>query len=110
MAKIPHDLSKVRARIENYKDDLRRFWKDEGSKDWRVVMRYLDMVLKPGQALPDTTIANNHVRIPGKWRRPRHIGWRIGAAPIDDWGIEPCPCGWAPELGIHYRVKCVPTT
>jgi hypothetical protein len=109
MAKIPHDPSKWRARIEKYKGHVRRFWNDEGSKDWRVVMRYLDVVLKLGQVPPDTAIAHNHGRIPGKWRRPGYIGWRIEAEPIDDWGIEPCPCGWAPELGIHYRVKCAPT-
>jgi hypothetical protein len=27
----------------------------------------------------------------------------------NDWGsLEPCTCGWAPELGQHYRVKGIP--
>lgn len=31
-------------------------------------------------------------------------GFRAWLAPATTPTIEPCPCGWAPEIGTHYRV------
>jgi hypothetical protein len=48
-------------------------------------------------------LVHNHVR------PARRLGWRGFRAwllPADQPdGVEPCGCGWAAELGVHYRVR-----
>jgi len=36
-------------------------------------------------------------------RRPGTRGFRVWLATSDE-RLEPCDCGWAPELGRHFRV------
>ena len=38
---------------------------------------------------------------------PRHWGSRWWTQ-APDGGLEECPCDWAPEHGVHYRVAGVP--
>lgn len=38
-------------------------------------------------------------------RRPGVNGFRIWLDDADAERREPCDCGWAPELGRHYRVS-----
>jgi hypothetical protein len=38
-------------------------------------------------------------------RRPGVSGFRIWLDDADAARREPCDCGWAPELGVHYRVR-----
>jgi len=37
-------------------------------------------------------------------RRPGMRGSRAWLSPPDPAKLEPCRCGWAPELGEHYRL------
>jgi hypothetical protein len=67
--------------------------------------RYLPIDLKCGNLRPPTddgqVIVHNHV-LPAEETGLRGFTvWRQDPSPH----IVKCDCGWAPQLGIHYRVK-----
>jgi hypothetical protein len=54
---------------------------------------------------PGNVVVHNQVR-PTRVLGSR--GFRVWQQrPDEEPAIEPCPCDWAPELGVHYRVKAV---
>lgn len=58
-------------------------------------------------ALPDRVpvgrvLVHNHVR---PTRRLGSRGFRAWLSPPDPDRLSVCDCGWAAELGTHYRVK-----
>jgi hypothetical protein len=72
---------------------------------------YLSGVPRPMALAPGEVIVHNHVR-PARVLATRGFGAWIAAPDDDDHdGIDPggyrvvrCDCGWAPQLGDHYRV------
>ena len=57
---------------------------------------------RPAAEIPAGQIlVHNHVR---PARRQGTRGFRFWYQPLSD-RAGPCPCGWAPELGTHYRIK-----
>jgi len=70
-------------------------------------IEYLDKIPAHSAAIPPGRIVvHNHVVPPV--RRLGVRGFRAWLAPLNDAGavrrVEPCDCGWAPELGPHYRM------
>jgi hypothetical protein len=63
-------------------------------------VNYLSRMPRPGELPAGQVIVHNRVK---PRRRIGAGGFRIWMQAIED-KIEPCPCGWAPELGEHYRV------
>jgi hypothetical protein len=65
-----------------------------------ITLDYLPKL--PAEIPPGRVLAHNHVypvcRRAG-WRGSRY--WLADPSPE----LEPCPCGWAAELGTHYRVS-----
>jgi hypothetical protein len=61
-------------------------------------MEYLERL--PVMIPPGRVLVHNNV-LP-----TRRLGSRGFRAWLNDSteGLEVCPCGWAPELGVHYRV------
>src|SRR4051812_9180604 len=62
-------------------------------------MMYL--VGMPGFVPPGFVLVHNHVR---PTRRLGSWGFRAWLSARGTTGLELCHCGWAPELGRHYRV------
>jgi hypothetical protein len=68
-----------------------------------VVPKYLSRM--PASVPPGSILVHNHLQ------PARRLGWRGFRAWLDTLDapgrapVEPCPCGWASELGQHYRVK-----
>ena len=60
--------------------------------------KYLDRI--PGNVPADKIVVHNHVR------PTRQLGMRGFRAWLDEPSpkYETCSCGWAPEIGTHYRV------
>jgi hypothetical protein len=57
----------------------------------------------PKSINPYQLLVHNSVR---PTRRLGSRGFRAWLTPRSEIGrLEPCSCGWAPELGVHYRVK-----
>jgi hypothetical protein len=64
-------------------------------------MAYLTTL--PENISPYQLLVHNSVR---PTRRLGSRGFRAWLTPRSEIGrLEPCDCGWAPELGQHYRVK-----
>jgi hypothetical protein len=64
-------------------------------------LEYLDKT--PRKVPADRVLVHNQVRPVA--RRPGTRGSRIWLQVLtDNPRLEPCDCGWAPELGVHYRV------
>lgn len=66
---------------------------------------YLSVV--PKAVPPYKLLIHNHVQ-PSRalWRGCFRL-WLLDTRRHDVDSVEPCPCGFAPELGTHYRVKGV---
>ena len=66
--------------------------------------RYLGLIPKPEEVPFEFGIVHNHIEPSTRAIGAR--GFRIWVQRLDDTDapIEPCPCGWAPELGRHFRV------
>ncbi len=64
-----------------------------------MIPEYLKKI--PQQVPAGRVVVHNTVR------PTRHLGSRGFRAWLDvpSPEIEVCPCGWASELGVHYRVK-----
>jgi hypothetical protein len=62
-------------------------------------MNYLPWI--PRTVPPGQVLVHNHIR---PARRQATRGFRYWLQPLDE-HVEPCECGWAPELPEHYRVK-----
>lgn len=64
-----------------------------------ILPDYLSRI--PSSVPQDKIVVHNHVR-------PRR---RLGASGFRAWLSDPapnyekCPCGWAPELDVHYRMR-----
>ena len=71
-----------------------------------TVLRYLTGKIAGLRVPKGTVVVHNQVR-PSRELGLR--GSRVWLAESDDSTIEPCDCGWAPELGTHYRVTSLPT-
>jgi hypothetical protein len=66
----------------------------------RIALRYLSKI--PSSVPKGRVVVHNHVK------STRHLGLWGFRAWLDEPGhkqLEVCGCGWAPELGKHYRVK-----
>jgi hypothetical protein len=64
-------------------------------------LKYLDTL--PREVPADRVLVHNQVRPVA--RRPGARGSRIWLQVLtDNPRLELCDCGWAPELGVHYRV------
>ena len=67
--------------------------------------RYLSRLPKPGEVPVGKVIVHNQVRPSRRLDR----GFRAWLQALgDEPPVEICPCGWAPELGPHYRVRGIP--
>jgi hypothetical protein len=64
------------------------------------VVEYLTRL--PAAVPAGRALVHNHVR---PTRRLGLRGFRAWLVDDDDPKIEPCGCGWAPELGQHFRVR-----
>jgi hypothetical protein len=62
---------------------------------------YLRML--PAHVPADQALVHNHVR---PTRRLGSRGFRAWLCAPSEW-LEVCRCGWAPELGPHFRVRRV---
>lgn len=62
-------------------------------------VEYLQKI--PAATPPARVVVHNHVQPPT--RRLGLRGFRAWFAPLSD-RLEVCDCGWAPEIGEHYRV------
>jgi hypothetical protein len=51
---------------------------------------------------PDRALVYNHVR---PTRRVGSRGFRAWLVAPDPDRLVRCPCAWAPELGLHFRVR-----
>jgi hypothetical protein len=61
---------------------------------------YLGLIL-PAELIPDgVVVVHNHVR---PRRRLGYDGFRAWVQRPTD-RLEVCPCTWAPEAGVHYRI------
>lgn len=60
---------------------------------------YLFAIPKREDVPPDRVVVHNSVR---PIRRLGSRGFRAWFAPLDE-RVEVCYCGWASELGLHYR-------
>lgn len=59
----------------------------------------------PKTVLPGLVLVHNHIR---PTRRLNSRGFRAWLQADDDLSrIEVCDCGWAPELGQHFRVRMI---
>jgi hypothetical protein len=65
-----------------------------------VRMEYLRTL--PASIPADRVLVHNTVR---PTRRLGSLGFRAWLEPIGSESLEPCSCGWAQELGTHYRVR-----
>lgn len=66
-------------------------------------MRYVSRV--PKQVPAGQVVVHNHVKWPGPGTPIGLNGFRAWTQQPDETGpLEPCNCGWAPELTGHYRV------
>jgi hypothetical protein len=76
----------------------------EANRLYGEMGRYLGLIPKPEDVPFEFGIVHNHIVPPTRTIGAR--GFRIWAQRLDDTdpSIEPCPCGWAPELGRHFRV------
>jgi hypothetical protein len=64
-----------------------------------MTFEYLDRLPR---ALPaGRVLVHNHVR---PARRLGVRGFRAWLSPPDATRLQRCACGWAPELGAHYRM------
>ena len=65
--------------------------------------RYLGLIPNPEDVPFEFGIVHNQV---SPTRAVGARGFRIWAQRLDDTDapVEPCPCGWASELGRHFRV------
>lgn len=61
-----------------------------------TTLQYLDKV--PKSIPPDARLVHRPTRLLGR-------GFRAWLVTLDTEGLEPCSCGWAPELGEHFRVR-----
>ena len=68
--------------------------------DDRKIPEYLYNTL-PAAIPPGRVLVHNNVR---PTRRLGSRGFRAWLATPDPERLEPCGCGWAAELGEHYRV------
>lgn len=57
----------------------------------------------PKQVPEGRIVVHNHIRPPT--RRLNSRGFRAWLEPADTPRRVVCGCGWAPELGEHYRVR-----
>jgi len=65
-------------------------------------VEYLLTLPKPGEIPAGRVVVHNHVR---PTRKLGSRGFRAFLAAADDPLLESCDCGWAAELGDHYRVR-----
>lgn len=63
-------------------------------------LHYLPTIPTPDTVLYGHVVVHNHVR-PARRQGARGFRFWLGHPGA---GIEPCPCHWAPELGVHYQV------
>jgi hypothetical protein len=89
-------------------EDEAKFKKERGNTDadqlYGQLGRYLGLIPRPEDVPLDYGIVHNQVGPPT--RVIGAGGFRIWVQRLDDGDppIEPCPCGWAPELGRHFRI------
>jgi hypothetical protein len=76
---------------EEYIDQLQKSWGMEHLQKF------------PASVPPGKVLVHNHIQ---PARRAGTRGFRYWLADPSD-KVERCPCGWAPELGEHYRVHAV---
>ena len=67
-------------------------------------IEYLSKIPAKDAIPPGRVVVHNHVVPPV--RRLGTRGFRAWTEPLRE-GLMPCECGWAPELGAHYRVRLV---
>jgi hypothetical protein len=71
-------------------------------EDTMITLDYLAKL--PAEIPPGRVLVHSHVypvAIRAGARGSRY--WLADPSP----GLEPCPCGWAAELGAHYRITAV---
>ena len=66
-------------------------------------VEYLTRIPGPGTIPPGQAAVHNHVRPPARKLGTR--GFRAWLAGASDPALIGCDCGWAPELGGHYRIR-----
>jgi len=57
----------------------------------------------PKSVLPGKIVVHNRVRPTMRLNARGFRAWLAEPSP-GDYAVEVCPCGWAPHLGVHYRV------
>jgi hypothetical protein len=73
---------------------------------WEPIFKLPDTVPADKVLLHTQVYVHNWVQpIP---RRIGRAGFRAWLCPPDPEYLEVCDCGWAPELGKHYRVRSAP--
>ena len=62
-------------------------------------VEYLTKLPDPGGIPPGKVVVHNDVRPTRRLGSRGFRAWLQSPGP----GLEECPCGWAAELGAHYR-------
>jgi len=65
-------------------------------------IQYLHSILKPSESASGLILIHDPI---SPTRRTSNRGFRIWATDQANTSVERCPCGWAPELGQHYRER-----